>query len=127
MLKGIDPRLGPDLLHCLKAMGHGDTLAIVDGNYPATTDARRLIRADGHSSIDMLNAISTLMPIEGATIPASAEVLIPELSKPLADTPIERLEGAEFYAQVQRAFAIVATSDERFHSNLVLTKGALGY
>ena len=91
MLKGIDPRLGPDLLHCMKAMGHGDTLSIVDGNYPATTDARRLIRADGHSSIDMLNAISTLMPIEGATIPASAEVLIPELSKPLVDVPIERL------------------------------------
>ena len=31
----IDPLLGPDLLYILRAMGHGDELAIVDANYPA--------------------------------------------------------------------------------------------
>ncbi len=29
MLKGIPPILGPDLLHILRAMGHGDEIAIV--------------------------------------------------------------------------------------------------
>ena len=29
MLKGIDPLLGPDLLHALAAMGHRDEIAIV--------------------------------------------------------------------------------------------------
>ena len=48
MLKGIDPLLGPDLLRILRAMGHGDEIAIVDGNYPAHTDAQRLVRMDGH-------------------------------------------------------------------------------
>ena len=39
MLKGIHPLLSPDLLHALAAMGHGDTLAIVDGNFPAASNA----------------------------------------------------------------------------------------
>jgi L-fucose mutarotase len=40
MLKGIDPRLGPDLLKILRVMGHGDEIAIVDANYPADGHAR---------------------------------------------------------------------------------------
>ncbi len=42
MLKGIDPILGPDLLAILRAMGHGDEIAIVDANFPATSSARGL-------------------------------------------------------------------------------------
>ena len=44
MLKGIHPLLTPDLLHALAEMGHGDTLAIVDANFPATRVGRRVIR-----------------------------------------------------------------------------------
>ena len=40
MLKGIDPLLTADLLWVLDAMGHGDDLAIVDGNHPAERIAR---------------------------------------------------------------------------------------
>ena len=47
MLKNIDPVLGPELLEVLRAMGHGDEIAIVDANYPAGTSARRLIRMEG--------------------------------------------------------------------------------
>ncbi len=35
MLKGIDNRLNADLLHALRAMGHGDMLVVVDTNFPA--------------------------------------------------------------------------------------------
>ncbi len=45
MLIGIDPLLTPELLMILRAMGHGDEIAIVDGNYPAKSNARRLVRA----------------------------------------------------------------------------------
>ena len=41
MLRGIDPLLGPELLHALRAMGHGDEIAVVDANYPATASATR--------------------------------------------------------------------------------------
>ena len=47
MLKGIDPLLGPELLATLRAMGHGDEIVIVDANFPAAANARRLIRAEG--------------------------------------------------------------------------------
>ena len=47
MLKGLDPLLGPELLAMLRAMGHGDEIAIVDGNYPAQAHGRRVVRADG--------------------------------------------------------------------------------
>ena len=40
MLKGIAPLLSADLLWILAAMGHGDDLAIVDGNHPAEAIAR---------------------------------------------------------------------------------------
>jgi L-fucose mutarotase len=35
MLIGLDPILSPELLATLRMMGHGDDIAIVDGNYPA--------------------------------------------------------------------------------------------
>ena len=33
MLKGIDPILNADVLHALRAMGHGDDLIIADTNF----------------------------------------------------------------------------------------------
>ena len=35
MLKSIDPVLNADVLHALRAMGHGDDLVICDTNFPA--------------------------------------------------------------------------------------------
>ena len=40
MLKGLDPLLSADLLHALRAMGHGDEIAVVDANFPAASNAR---------------------------------------------------------------------------------------
>ena len=37
MLKGISPLLSPMLLKVLCEMGHGDTIVIADGNFPAET------------------------------------------------------------------------------------------
>jgi L-fucose mutarotase len=49
MLIGVPPPFSDrNLLATLRAMGHGDEIAIVDGNYPALEHARRLVRADGH-------------------------------------------------------------------------------
>ena len=50
MLKGIPKILSPELLKVLCEMGHGDTICIGDGNFPAASTAKDsiLIRADGH-------------------------------------------------------------------------------
>jgi L-fucose mutarotase len=63
MLKGLNPLLGPELLKTLRAMGHGDEIAIVDGNYPADADAKRLVRMDGHNATNILDAILSVMPL----------------------------------------------------------------
>lgn len=132
MLLGIDARLGPDLLHSLAAMGHGDTLAIVDGNYPAARDATRLIRMDGHTVGAVLEAVLTVMPIETESVTG----WLPKTERPVHDALIQqierlggRLERADdpiFYGAVRSAFAIVATSDPALYGNIVLTKGARG-
>ena len=66
MLIGIPPILGPDLLATLRAMGHGDEIALVDGNYPAQDHARRLVRADGHGVLVLMEAILQLLPLDRA-------------------------------------------------------------
>ena len=64
MLKGIPPILGPDLLFILRSMGHGDEIAIVDANYPAANAGPELVRMDGQSATDVLDAILTLVPLD---------------------------------------------------------------
>ena len=80
MLKGLNPLLGPELLKVLRAMGHGDEIAIVDGNYPADTDAKRLVRMDGHSATAILDAILSVMPLD-AMVPDCALGRGPSRSK----------------------------------------------
>ena len=64
MLKGIDPVLGPDLLALLRAMGHGDEIVIADANFPATANARRLIRMDGVTGPRVVRAIASVCPLD---------------------------------------------------------------
>src|SRR5215216_153827 len=61
MLIGIPALLGPELLAILRAMGHGDEIALVDGNYPAEEQANRLVRADGLHLIPVLDAILSVL------------------------------------------------------------------
>src|SRR5512135_573753 len=64
MLKGIDPLLGPELLAMLRAMGHADEICIADANFPSSSNARRLVRADGVLATDLVRAIASVMPID---------------------------------------------------------------
>jgi L-fucose mutarotase len=64
MLKGIPPILSPDLLHVLRAMGHGDEIAIVDANYPAESAGPPVIRLDGVTATEALDSVLTLMPLD---------------------------------------------------------------
>ncbi len=140
MLKGIDPLLGPELLMILRAMGHGDEIAIVDGNYPADTDATRLIRMDGHGVPAIADAILSVMPLDdfvpqaafrpaAHNDPARIETIFPEFEKIVAKheprQKIHVLVGSDFYNRVKAAYAIVATSERRLYGNLILRKGVI--
>lgn len=143
MLIGLDPLLGPDLLHGLRAMGHGDEIAIVDGNYPALEHARRLVRLDGHPMTPVLAAILSVLPLDW---PQQASVFIPAIPSghPLAgselqvhadirrlvaarapEAPVEALDPETFYPRVKAAHLVVATSEPRLFGNVILRKGVI--
>ncbi len=65
MLKGHSAHpLNPDLLQVLRAMGHGDEIAIVDANFPADSAGPPVMRLDGLSTNDLLDAILTVLPLD---------------------------------------------------------------
>ncbi|RWM18224.1 MAG: transporter [Mesorhizobium sp.] len=140
MLIGIPVLLGPELLATLRAMGHGDEIALVDGNYPAKEQAHRLIRADGHHLVPMLDAILSVLPVDDAVPEALFRASVK--GDPLLADPVHRemeaicakrapgrkvvaLAGADFYQRVRSAHAIVATSEPRLYANIVIRKGVI--
>lgn len=141
MLIGLDPILGPELLAVLRAMGHGDEIALVDGNYPALTDARRLIRTDGLELIPVLRAVLSVLPIDTSVPEAifrAVNAATPDRPDPVhqevealcaAMVPghkVHAVPPAPFYARVKAAHAIIATSEPRFYGNVILRKGVIG-
>ena len=64
MLKKLHPLLGPELLYILSRMGHGDRIAVVDANFPAESNAKRLVRLDGVTATNALEAIVSVLPID---------------------------------------------------------------
>ncbi|HXP73860.1 MAG TPA: RbsD/FucU domain-containing protein [Stellaceae bacterium] len=141
MLKGIDPLLGPDLLHALAAMGHGDEIGIVDANFPVAATARRLIRVDGAGAPAVLAAVLSLLPLDTFTgTPASVMAVVGDpgaVPPPVCEfqaivdgvsgthVRLATLERNEFYERARRAFAVVVTGERRFYGNILVTKGVV--
>lgn len=140
MLKNIDPLLGPELLRVLRAMGHGDEIAVVDANYPAEEHGKRLIRMDGHDAPRLVDAILSVMPVDDMVPEAvfrPAAFGDPKRMEPVfgdftvvvmkhePDRKIVPLAGADFYNRVKAAFAVVASGEKRLHGNLIIRKGVI--
>jgi L-fucose mutarotase len=121
-------------------MGHGDEIAIVDGNYPADTDAKRLIRMDGLGVTEIMDAILSVMPLDDMVPEACwrpAAYLDPNRIEPIFqefDTIVAKHEpkhkvhvlvGADFYNRVKSAYALIATTEPRLYGNIVLKKGVI--
>lgn len=133
MLIGLSPLLGPDLLHALRAMGHGDEIALVDGNYPAADHARRLIRADGVTLLPLLQAVLQVLPVE--QVMRSALNNDPTQAGPVhnqidgivaqAGQTAVALAGDALYPRVRSAYAVIATSEPALYANVILRKAAL--
>jgi L-fucose mutarotase len=145
MLKGIDPLLSADLLWILAAMGHGDDLALVDGNHPAETIARattsgRLVRLPGVTLERAIAAILTVLPIDDFTADPVRRMLV--VDRPDEVPPVQRLvqavlardapgvsmvglERHAFYAAARGAFAVVQCLDPRPYGCFLVRKGVI--
>ncbi len=77
MLKGIPAEISPELLKILCEMGHGDEIVLGDGNFPAASNAKRLVRADGLGVPQMLKAILQLMPLDAPKSKARTRFILP--------------------------------------------------
>ncbi|UPH72246.1 ribose ABC transporter [Abyssibius alkaniclasticus] len=142
MLRNIPALLSPELLHSLRAMGHGDEIVIADANFPATSHATRCHRLDGVSATDTLAAVLALLPLDGF-VPDPALVMevvgdpdtVPPIiaafqdiidSKADAPRPVAKLERFAFYSRAKAAFCIVQTGETRLYGNIILKKGVIG-
>lgn len=141
MLRGIPSVISPELMSVLMRMGHGDELVLADGNFPADSHARRIVRADGLDVPTLLTGILQLLPIDDFTDdvavvmrpvnPTAEEPRIWKqyrqlLSKAEERTiPLTPIERFAFYERARNAYAIVATSETAIYANLILKKGIL--
>ena len=141
MLKGLDPLLGPDLLHILAAMGHGDELVIADANFPAASIARRLVRLDGVDAPRALSAVLSVLPVDTFTpTPVAVMAVVGDPGavpppvrdfQPIVDAAagrplrLEALERFAFYERARAAFAVVHTGDPRPYGNILVVKGVV--
>ncbi len=139
MLIGIDPLLGPDALHLLRAMGHGDELVLADANVPAARVAKRLVRLDGIPVLRALEAVLSLLPLDEAEPHPvlGMQPHAPELGAALAEMQsvvdrrapqggkIALLERHAFYERATQAFGVIITGERRFYANLILRKGVI--
>ena len=138
MLKGISSILSPDLLKILMEMGHGDEIVLADGNFPAASMARRLIRSDGNQVAPLLEAALKLLPLDPfverpvalmAVVPGdSSQPTIWEKYRQIIQnyekfSDFEYVERFAFYERARRAYAVVATSETAVYANIILTKG----
>ena len=140
MLKGIPNIISPELLKILDEMGHGDEIVIGDGNFPAASNAKRLVRADGHGVPELLDAILQLFPLDTYV---EAPVMLMQVTpgddvdpviwkeyrkivdKHQDDVNFEEIERFKFYERARNAYAIVATGESALYANVILKKGVV--
>ena len=146
MLKGIPKIISPELLKALCEMGHGDTLCIADGNFPAESIGRDsiVIRADGHGVPELLDAILTLMPLDTyVEKPVSLMELVPnavgKIETPIwdeykktierhdcrGDKTVQNVERFAFYEKAKDCYVIIATGESAVYANIILQKGVI--
>jgi L-fucose mutarotase len=146
MLKGIDHRLNAGVLHCLRAMGHGDTLVIADTNFPADSIARQtrtgaLLRMDNLTCAEAAEAVLSVLPLDTFVDDFAGRMEV--VGKPLEIPPvqvevqamIDRAEGRPrpmisierfaFYDQAKTAYAVIQTGERRFYGCFIFRKGVI--
>ncbi len=146
MLKSIDPALNADVLHALRAMGHGDDVIICDTNFPADSVARqtvlgKLLRIDNVTAARAARAVLSVMPLDSFVEHAALRMEI--VGKPKEIPPvqvevqaeIDRAEGKTwpmgsierfaFYDLARKAYCVIQTGERRFYGCFVFKKGVI--
>jgi L-fucose mutarotase len=146
MLKSIDPLLNADVLHALRAMGHGDDVILCDTNFPADSVARqtvigKLLRIDNVTAALATRAVLSVMPLDSFVDhpasrmeivgkpkeipPVQAEVQV-EIDKAEGRSwPMGSVERFAFYELAKKAYCIIVTGERRFYGCFAFKKGVI--
>lgn len=143
MLKGISSLISPELLKILAEMGHGDEIVIGDGNFPASSVGKRVVRCDGISIPALLDAILPLFPLDTYAAPVALMAVVP--GDPVGESPpiwneyraiiekyapgaaIEKVERFAYYERGRKAYAVVQSGEAALYANIILKKGVVVY
>ena len=142
MLKGIPKIVSPELIKVLCEMGHGDEIVIADGNFPSENFGQKVIRADGISGAEMLDAVLTLLPLDTYSDPnfilmelmacdkGRINPVIWEEYKKVAEKhdknlKVGNIDRFEFYERAKNAYAVIATGEAAVYANIILKKGVI--
>ncbi|MHA6644908.1 RbsD/FucU family protein [Mesorhizobium sp. A623] len=146
MLKGISPLLNADVLHALRAMGHGDDLIIADTNFPSDSTARqtrlgKLLRIDNVTAAEAIEAILSLYPLDTFVDDAAARMEIvghPDEVPPVQQEvqqvvdkaegrslPLLPVERYAFYERAKQAYCVIQTGERRFYGCFAFRKGVV--
>lgn len=138
MLKNVNPLLTGELLAILSDMGHGDEIAIVDANFPATAVAKRLVRLPGTSATDAVEAVLSVFPVDDFVDCPAAVMATPDARPAIyaefesklqqaeaRSVTIEQIDRFAFYERTQSAYAVISTGERRLYANLLIKKGVL--
>jgi len=146
VLKHLDPLLNADVLHALRAMGHGDEVVICDANFPADSVARatvtgKLLRMDGVDAARAVRAVLSVLPLDTfVEAPAMRmEVVGDPNAMPMVqreaqaevnaaegrEVPFASIERHAFYARARQAYCVIATGETRGYGCFVFTKGVI--
>jgi L-fucose mutarotase len=139
MLKGISPLISPELISILARMGHGDEIILADAHFPGESFNKNVIRADGLSIADLLEAILPLFELDSYVdypivmmAAVKGDTLDPKVESSYLNSihktnpnvaPIERIDRFEFYERAKHAFAVVMTGETAKYGNILLKKG----
>lgn len=146
MLKGIDPILGADVLHALRAMGHGDEVVLCDTNFPADSVAHatvsgRLLLIDNVTAARAARAVLSVVPLDSFVdqpalrmevvgkpqeVPAvQAEVQAEIDAAEGRPWPMGSIERFAFYQRAKQAYAVIATGERRFYGCFIFKMGVI--
>ncbi len=147
MLKGLDPRLNADVLHVLRAMGHGDTLILSDTNFPASSIAKEtthgaLLRMENLTAAEAAEAILSVLPLDtfvddfaarmevvgdpGRIEPTQVEVQAAIDAAEGTPRPMLSVERFAFYDLAKTSYAVIQTGERRFYGCFMFRKGVIG-
>ncbi len=146
MLKGINPLLNAEVLHALRAMGHGDDLIITDTNFPSESVARqttlgKLLRIDHTTAAEAVEAVLSVMPLDTFVNDSAARMEIvgsPDEVPPVQQEVQEIIDAAEgkpwpmvsierfaFYERAKQAYCVIQTGERRFYGCFAFRKGVI--